>query len=73
MRKLRIFVVELILVGILVGWYIWKFPETLDPLIPWILCAIFGHLTWEIVLERDAVKLGVGKFGERHRRMAWHG
>ena len=56
MRKLRIFVVEGILAALLVGWYIWKFPETLEPVIPWILWAICAHLTWEVVLEREAVK-----------------
>lgn len=70
MRKLRIFVVELVLVAVLVGWYVWKFPETLDPLIPWILWAIFAHLTWEILLEREGVKLYVGKAVEGARRSA---
>jgi hypothetical protein len=73
MRKLRIFVVELVLVGILVGWYVWKFPETLDPLIPWILWAIFAHLTWEVLLERETVKLYVGNIAQRRKRsvMTW--
>ena len=72
MRKLRIFFVELILVGVFVGWLLWKFPEAIDPFIPWILWAIFAHLTWEILLERDAVKAYVGGVVERRNTpMVW--
>jgi hypothetical protein len=49
MRKLRIFVVELILVGLLVAWFFEKFPQSVDKFIPWIMFAILWHLTWEIV------------------------
>lgn len=67
MRKLRVFVVELVLVGILVGWYVWKFPETLDPIIPWILWTIFAHLTWETILENERVKSYAGGIVERRK------
>jgi hypothetical protein len=71
MRLLRKFFVELILVGILVGWALLRFPEVFDPFIPWIVWAILCHLTWEVLLERDAVRAGIGGIEERHRRMAW--
>jgi len=48
MRKLRIFFVELILVGLLVAWFFEKFPESVDKFVPWIMFAILWHLTWEV-------------------------
>src|SRR6266436_5389726 len=48
MRKLRIFFVELILVGILVAWIFERFPQSVDKFIRWIVLAILWHLTWEI-------------------------
>jgi hypothetical protein len=70
MRKLRTFVVELILVGVMVAWYVLKFPDSLDPLMPWIVWAIFIHLTWEVVLERENVKAFAGA-KRRDSRMIW--
>ena len=56
MRKLWKFVVELILVAIVVGWLLIKYPATIDSVIPWIALAILWHLTWEVVLQSQFVK-----------------
>ncbi|MGD0179946.1 MAG: hypothetical protein ABSC15_09045 [Terriglobales bacterium] len=72
MRKLRIFIVELILAGIFVGWLLWKLPELVDTFIPWIVWAILAHLTWEIVLEREKLKSYVGGIAEKRKSpMVW--
>jgi hypothetical protein len=70
-RKIRIFVVELILVGIFVAWFFGKAPDLIDKVIPWIVVAIFWHLTLEVVLERDGVKSRMVNAKERLGRMAW--
>src|SRR5258708_39104606 len=51
MRKIRIFLFELIGVGILLGWLVWKYPELVESIIPWIALAVMWHATWEFVLE----------------------
>src|ERR1051325_5093024 len=71
MRKLRIFVVELVLVGILVAWIFETFPAAVDRFIPWIGMAILWHLTYEIVLDlewvRTRAKIAYRKMGS----MTW--
>jgi hypothetical protein len=69
MRIIRKFVVELILAGILVGWLIWKFPEAVDQLIPWIVWAILAHITWEICNESEAMRMYAGVASRK--RMVW--
>lgn len=71
MRKLRIFIVELILVGILVAWIYEKFPTAVDRFIPWIALAILWHLTWEIALEAEWTKQRARILLGRSGRMAW--
>jgi len=70
-RKLRIFIVELILVGMLVAWIFEKFPETVDRFIPWICLAILWHLSWEIILENRYVKEHLARTLKLERRMTW--
>jgi hypothetical protein len=70
-RKLRIFFVELILVGIFVAWFFGKAPDLIDKVIPWIVVAILWHLTFEVVLERDGIKSGLVSTKTRFGHMAW--
>ncbi|MGA9055163.1 MAG: hypothetical protein WB763_01490 [Terriglobia bacterium] len=56
MRKLRIFIVELVLVGLLVGWLLYRYPETIETVIPWIALAILWHITWEFGYQADFFK-----------------
>jgi hypothetical protein len=71
MRKLRIFIVELVLVGLLVAWIFWKFPNLVDRVIPWILVAILWHLTWEIASESITVRSWIVDSAGRLGRMSW--
>lgn len=71
MHKLRVFIVELILVSLLVSWIFWNYPEWVDEVIPWIVFAILWHLTIEIVLSRDDVKSRILESKARLGRMAW--
>lgn len=57
MHKLRVFVFDVLGGGLVVGWLIWKYPETIDTIIPWILLLITWHLIWETVLQVEAVKV----------------
>jgi hypothetical protein len=72
MRKLRIFFVELILVGLLVAWFFERFPQSVDKFIPWIMLAILWHLTWEICnvgYLKSKAEHAYEKWGPRH--MTW--
>jgi hypothetical protein len=64
MQKLRIFVVEIILTAILVGWLMWRYPELIDGFIPIICLTIAWHITWEYVLQTKPVRawaVGIGR------------
>lgn len=50
-RKLRIFLCELIGVGLLLGWLMWKYPELVETIVPWIALAVALHITWEFIIE----------------------
>ncbi len=69
MRRLRIFLVEIVAVPALLGWLFVKFPESLDSVIPWIALAVLWHLTWEFVL--DPLRSRAISFANRMGRMAW--
>lgn len=56
MRKLRIFLVELVLVALIVGWALLKFPDKFDGWIPLVAIAIVCHLIYECVWQSEAVK-----------------
>jgi hypothetical protein len=47
-RKLRIFVFDILAPGVVTGWIIWRYPELLDSVIPWLIFGILWHLTFEI-------------------------
>jgi hypothetical protein len=56
MRKLRIFIVELLLAAALVGWLLVKSPDYFDSLMPWIVAAIVWHLFYECLWQSDWAK-----------------
>jgi len=45
MRKFRILAVEVVCLGLLLGWLMWKYPELVDHIIPWVALAVVWHLT----------------------------
>ncbi len=53
-RKFRIFVVELVLVGSLVGWLLLRAPDQFDQFIPWIVTAIVIHLCYECLWDSES-------------------
>jgi uncharacterized membrane protein (Fun14 family) len=55
MGFLRKFFVELIFVGVIVGWAVTKFPEIVTPWVPWLCLAVVWHLAWE-VLPRQRIR-----------------
>jgi hypothetical protein len=55
MRKLRIFIVELVLVAAIVGWLLGKVPDAFDPLMPWIITAVGLHLFYECFWQSEFV------------------
>src|ERR1700674_1660316 len=70
MRVLRIFLLDLVAPGLIVGWLLYKYPETLDNAIPWIVFAVLWHLTLE-VLEADTIKSRFQVLKKRYSRMIW--
>ena len=48
LAMVRKFLIELIVVGIVVGWVVARFPDALTPWIPWLCMAVLWHLAWEI-------------------------
>lgn len=61
----RKFIVELVVVGIVVGWAVSAFLDALTPYIPWLILVIVWHLTWELFGQRTLrhafVRFGTGK------------
>lgn len=55
MGFLRKFFVELIVVAVIVGWAVTKFPEIVTPWMPWLCLVVVWHLAWE-VLPRQRIK-----------------
>ncbi len=71
-HKLRNFFVELILVGVCVGWLIVKYPKLIDSIIPVIVLLIVWHLTWEYILQWRPIKAAAVGFGRRCKPvLAW--
>jgi hypothetical protein len=54
--KLMKFLVEIILVPLLLGWLLLRFPETFDGVVPWLALAVLWHLTWQYILSTGLVK-----------------
>jgi hypothetical protein len=69
MRKLRIFLAEIVAVPIILGWLFFRYPETFDTTVPWIALGVLWHLTWELVL--DPLKIRAANVLKRAGRMTW--
>jgi hypothetical protein len=52
MAFLRKFFVELIVMAIIVGWAVAKFPDVMTRWIPWLCLIVFWHLSWEVFPKR---------------------
>src|SRR5216683_2350630 len=55
MKALRVFMFDIVAPGVIIGWLLWKYPEVLDSVIPWLAFGILWHLTLEI-LDTDYLK-----------------
>jgi hypothetical protein len=69
MRKLRIFLAEIVAVPIILGWLFFRYPESFDTTVPWIALGVLWHLTWEFVL--DPLRVRAANVLERAGRMTW--
>jgi hypothetical protein len=72
-RKFRILLVEVVCLGILIGWFMWKYPELIDPIIPWVALLVAWHLTWEFLLDAEWLRTFAGKAKGKYPRMIWIG
>jgi hypothetical protein len=71
MKKFRVFIVELFLVGIVVAWIYEKFPAAIDRFIPIIVMLILWHLTYECILDTRWVKSKAQTALARWKYMVW--
>jgi hypothetical protein len=72
MRKLRILLFEVIGFAVLIGWLMWKYPELVDDIIPWVALGIAWHLTWEYIFDTDVFRHWGIVLGKRIKPMiAW--
>ncbi len=55
-RKLRILLAEVVGLGLLIGWLMWKYPELVDDIVPWIALLVLWHFTWELLLDTKFVR-----------------
>ncbi len=69
MRKFRILFAEVIGLGVLIGWLMWKYPDLVDDIIPWVALLVAWHLTWEFVLDTGVVRRGAAAFRKRVNRV----
>lgn len=72
-RKFRILLVEVICLGVLIGWFMWKYPELIDPIIPWAALLVMWHLTWEFCLDTAWLRNFASKMKGKHPQMIWIG
>jgi hypothetical protein len=68
-KKFRIVLAEVIGLGILIAWLMWKYPELIDDIIPWVALLIAWHFTWE-VLDTKLVRHAAVTLGKRVNRVA---
>ena len=71
MRKFRILIGEVIGLSILMGWLLWKYPELVDRVIPWIALVVAWHLTWEFVLDTECVRSRIAVAKGKYPHMVW--
>src|SRR5690348_14195452 len=69
LRRLRILLVEVVFLGVLIAWLMWKYPELIDRIIPWIAFLIAWHLTWEFCLDTKLARRGAVAVAMRVNRM----
>jgi hypothetical protein len=58
--------------GVIIGWLLWRYPELLDSVIPWLAFGVLWHLTLEICeagYVKDKGKSAYAKWGKRP--MTW--
>jgi len=70
MRKLRIFIFDIVAPGVVSGWIILKYPELLGRVVPWLSFGILWHLTLEVV-QSEGLKVKIRGFEVRHKKMIW--
>jgi len=71
-RKLRILLAEVVGLGVLIGWLLWKYPELIDDIIPWVALLIAWHVTWEYVLDTEWTRRGAAAIGKKvNPLIAW--
>src|SRR5580700_2150579 len=72
MRKLRILLAEVIGLGLLIGWLLWKTPELIERIIPWVALGVAWHITWEYGLNTKICRNTAVALGKRvHRMWLW--
>jgi hypothetical protein len=49
---LRKFFIELIVVAVIVGWAVTKFPDVMTPLVPWLCLILFWHFALEVLTRK---------------------
>ena len=69
MRKFRILVFEVIGLGALLGWLMWKYPELVDDIIPWIALGVAWHITWEFILDTKLFRRATIALGKKVGRV----
>jgi hypothetical protein len=69
MRKLRILIAEVIGLGLLIAWLMWKYPEFVDSVIPWVALLVIWHFTWEFILDTEPFRRGSAVLGKRINKM----
>jgi hypothetical protein len=71
MRKALVVIFEILVPPIIMAWLFLKYPEIFDAIIPWATFGWLWYLTWDLILERESVKLCLGKIAKGAGRMAW--
>ena len=72
MKVLRIFIFDIVAPAVIIGWLLWKYPEQVSALIPWLAEGVLCHLTIE-VFETSFLKTRLNAVFERGgtRFMIW--
>src|SRR6266567_1494337 len=72
LRKLRILFIEVGGFGLLIAWLMWKYPELIDDVIPWVALVIVWHVTWEYILDTPTFRRWAFALGKKTKPMiAW--
>jgi Leucine-rich repeat (LRR) protein len=69
MRKFRILLAEVIGLGLLIGYLLWKNPELIEKIIPWVAFAVAWHITWEYGLDTELFRKAGLALGKRVNHM----